>query len=332
MILADKIVSLRKKAGWSQEELAAQLNVTRQSVSKWEGAQSVPDLDKVLQMSRLFGVTTDYLLKDEMEEAQAASSAEEGEKLRRVSMEEASAYLSLRRAAAPRMALATFLCVISPVALMVLAAMSESARYHLTEDAAAGFGLCVMLVLAAVGAALFLGCASRSKAYAFLEKEPFETEYGVSGMVRERMKAFEGAYDRLNMLGTVLCILSALPLFAAICVKGSDLVYVGAVGALLVIAGAGVAAFVYGGTCHAAMDKLLEEGEYTRAQKSRSGLLGAVSGGYWLLVTAVFLLYTFGPSGSGNPRYSWIIWAVGGVLFGVVMLVMRVIVRAPKDR
>ena len=62
MILADKIVSMRKKAGWSQEELAAQLNVTRQSVSKWEGAQSMPDMDKVVQMSRLFGVTTDYLL------------------------------------------------------------------------------------------------------------------------------------------------------------------------------------------------------------------------------------------------------------------------------
>ena len=332
MILADKIISLRKKAGWSQEELAEQLNVTRQSVSKWEGAQSAPDLDRVLQMSRLFGVTTDYLLKDELEEAQADSQAEKGEKLRRVSMEEASAYLSLRRAAAPRMALAAFLCVISPVALMVLAAMSESARFHLTEDAAAGFGLCVMLVLAAVGAALFLGCASRSKGYAYLEKEPFETEYGVSGMVRERMKAFEDTYNRLNMLGTVLCILSALPLFAAVCVKGSDILYVGAVGALLVIAGAGVAAFVYGGTCRAAMDKLLEEGEYTRPQKAKSGLLGAVSGGYWLLVTAVFLLYTFGPSGSGNPRYSWIIWTVGGVLFGVVMLIMRVIVRAPKDR
>ena len=67
MILADKIISLRKKAGWSQEELAAQLNVTRQSVSKWEGAQSVPDMDKVVQMSRLFGVTTDFLLKDVLE-------------------------------------------------------------------------------------------------------------------------------------------------------------------------------------------------------------------------------------------------------------------------
>ena len=62
MILAEKMIRLRKKAGWSQEELAAQLGVTRQSVSKWEGAQSVPDVDKVLQLSRLFGVSTDYLL------------------------------------------------------------------------------------------------------------------------------------------------------------------------------------------------------------------------------------------------------------------------------
>ena len=66
MLLADKIVTLRKRAGWSQEELAAQLGVSRQSVSKWEGAQSVPDMQKVVQMSRLFGVTTDYLLHDRL--------------------------------------------------------------------------------------------------------------------------------------------------------------------------------------------------------------------------------------------------------------------------
>lgn len=59
MILADKIIALRKKAGWSQEELAQQLGVTRQSVSKWEGVQSIPDLDKILQMSRIFANNTD---------------------------------------------------------------------------------------------------------------------------------------------------------------------------------------------------------------------------------------------------------------------------------
>ena len=68
MIFADKLITLRKKAGWSQEDLAEKLNVTRQSVSKWEGAQSVPDIDKILQLSCLFGVTTDYLLKDEQAE------------------------------------------------------------------------------------------------------------------------------------------------------------------------------------------------------------------------------------------------------------------------
>lgn len=59
MILADKIIALRKKAGRSHEELAQQLGVTLQSVSKWEGAQSIPDLDKILQMSRIFANNTD---------------------------------------------------------------------------------------------------------------------------------------------------------------------------------------------------------------------------------------------------------------------------------
>lgn len=137
MILADKITALRKKAGWSQEELAEQLGVTRQSVSKWEGAQSVPDMDKVVQMSRLFDVTTDFLLKDE----------------------------------------------------------------------------------------------------------------------------------------------------------------------------------------------LSEEEDYTRENKAKSPVIGAVSGIYWLLVTAVYLFYTFGPMGNGQPKYSWFIWAVAGMLFGAVMLVVKLISR-----
>ena len=86
MILADKIITLRKKAGWSQEELASQLGVTRQSVSKWEGAQSVPDLDKIVQLSRIFGVSTDYLLKDELEAQETAEPEPEQPVRRRVSL------------------------------------------------------------------------------------------------------------------------------------------------------------------------------------------------------------------------------------------------------
>ena len=55
MIFADKLIALRKQMGMTQEELAEQMNVSRQSISKWEGAQSVPDLDKLLRLSSLFG-------------------------------------------------------------------------------------------------------------------------------------------------------------------------------------------------------------------------------------------------------------------------------------
>ena len=68
MLLSEKIMSLRKRNGWSQEELAQQLGVSRQSVSKWESMASMPDIQKIMTMSELFGVSTDYLLKDELEE------------------------------------------------------------------------------------------------------------------------------------------------------------------------------------------------------------------------------------------------------------------------
>lgn len=324
MILADKIMNLRKKAGWSQEELAQQLNVTRQSVSKWEGAQSVPDLDKIVQMSRIFGVSTDYLLKDELEEQGPAPSLAEQPPRRRVSMEEASRYLALRRAAAPKLALATFLCVISPITLILLGGLSEySAR--ITENTAAGIGLIVLIVLVAAAVGIFLSCGAQVREFAFLETEPFETEYGVSGMVRQRRQDFQPTANRLNLIGTLLCIVSVLPLFLSLCLSGSDLMYVGAVCLLLGFVALACLAFVYAGTQTGAMEKLLEEGDYSRQRKSKSRLVGTVSVCYWLVVTAIFMFYTFGPFGNGQAKYSWFIWAIAGILYAAVMAVLRLV-------
>lgn len=63
MNIADRIQYLRKTKGMSQEELADQIGVSRQAVSKWESEQSTPDLEKIIIMSNLFEVTTDYILK-----------------------------------------------------------------------------------------------------------------------------------------------------------------------------------------------------------------------------------------------------------------------------
>ena len=64
MKLGQKITQLRKKSHLSQEALAEKMNVSRQAVSKWESNQSIPDIEKIVDLSELFGVTTDYLLKN----------------------------------------------------------------------------------------------------------------------------------------------------------------------------------------------------------------------------------------------------------------------------
>ena len=143
MTFSDKLTALRKKAGWSQEELAERLNVSRQSVSKWESAQSMPDIDKILQLSSLFSVTTDCLLKD-------------------------------------------------------------------TQD---------------------------------------DT------------------------------------------------------------------------------DRLLEDGDFTRGHKAVKGRLTALTAAYWLVVVAIFLWYTFGPNGNGQPQYSWFIWAIAGVVYAACVVAAKAFVR-----
>lgn len=63
MDFAEKLITLRKSREMTQEQLADFLNVSRQSISKWENGQSIPDVEKLVELSKTFDVTTDYLLK-----------------------------------------------------------------------------------------------------------------------------------------------------------------------------------------------------------------------------------------------------------------------------
>ena len=200
MILADKIVELRKKNGWSQEELAEKMNVSRQAVSKWESAQTVPDLEKILMLGALFGVTTDYLLKDELESEEFTSG--EDSAIRRLTLAEANEYLALRKTASVRMAAATFLCIVSVIPLLILSALAESPAYGISENTASAAGLIVLFLFIAAAVAAFLSCSFKNAPYAFLDKEPFDTEYGVTGMVSERQRQYKSTHARCNMVGT----------------------------------------------------------------------------------------------------------------------------------
>lgn len=319
MIFADKLILLRKKAGWSQEELAEQMNVTRQSVSKWEGAQSVPDLDKMIRLSELFGVSTDYLLKDEIEEIEQLNSSNDTPSIRRVSMEEANVFLSVKSKTAKTIAYATFLCIFSPIALLMLGAISESTVGVLNEDIATGIGMIVLIILVAIAAAMFISSGSKTAPFAYLDKEPFETEYGVSGMAKERKAQYKDLHTKNNIVGTFLCITALIPLFVGEIIDAhNDLFLISMLSLSFLVAGIGVVCFIKTGIIWASYEKLLQEGEYSKENEEKPSIAATVYTAYWIIATAVYVGYSLSTNNWGQ---SWVIWIVVGVMFPAIIAI-----------
>lgn len=318
MILAEKIINLRKKNGWSQEELAEKLGVTRQSISKYEGAQSIPDLDKILKLSEIFGVTTDYLIKDELEEEEYAPSqmheneSESDRSVHKVTMEMANEYLQIIDWSAGKTAFATMLCILSPIVLLMLGAMSEMPDYHISENAAAGIGICVLIVLIAIAVTIFILCGMKTKKYEFMEKEDIETVYGVSGMVKEKRDAYHSMYVTQLVIGIACCICSVIPLFGTLAVSESDFYMVSAVCMLLALVAIGTYFIVRSAAKMNAMNQLLEEEDYTRQKKHENKKMSGPVTVYWLIATAIYLAWSFT---TNDWDRTWIIWPVVGVLF-----------------
>ena len=318
MILAEKIINLRKKNGWSQEELAEKLGVTRQSISKYEGAQSIPDLDKILKLSEIFGVTTDYLIKDELEEEEYAPSqmqeneSESDRSVHKVTMEMANEYLQIIDWSAGKTAFATMLCILSPIVLLMLGAMSEMPDYHISENAAAGIGICVLIVLIAIAVTIFILCGMKTKKYEFMEKEDIETAYGVSGMVKEKRDAYHSPYVTQLVIGITCCICSVIPLFGTLAVSESDFYMVSAVCMLLTLVAIGTYFIVRSAAKMNAVNQLLEEEDYTRQKKHENKKMSGPVMVYWLIATAIYLAWSFT---TNDWDRTWIIWPVVGVLF-----------------
>lgn len=330
MILADKIIELRKKCGWSQEELAEKLDVSRQSVSKWESAQSIPDMNRILKLSEIFGVSTDYLLKDDNTLPESGIVSTDDSPVRSVSMEEAQAFLTERDAAARRISVGVMMCILSPVLLIVLSALQEAGMVPMSEDQAAGIGLIVLIALVAGAVAIFVTTGIRTQRFEYLEKEEIDTAYGVAGMTRERLEKYMPVYTRQMTAGIVLCVASAMPLFGVMAFIGDrpdgDHFYSVAVGILLILVAIGVLFIVRVSMVREGMQMLLEEGEYSRSAKVENRRNEIISGIYWGLVVAGYLAVSFV---TFRWDRTWIVWPVAGVLYAVVTSVAKAIRAKP---
>ncbi|MBR7088768.1 MAG: helix-turn-helix transcriptional regulator [Mogibacterium sp.] len=328
MILADKIIENRKKNGWSQEDLADKLGVSRQSVSKWESAQAVPDMKKIVMMSEVFGVSTDYLLREDIEEPAEPeiTPVDNGleDTVRSVSMEEASSFLEHNERAARRISTGVMMCILAPVLLIVAGGLAEAELISVSETAATAAGTAILLVIIALAVALFVREGMRGKRYEYLDNTAIDTEYGVSGMARSRRDSYAEKHSRLLIMGIMMCILGAVPMLLLEITRYSnntDLLPILGVAGMLIIIAAGVKLIVLTCIRQGGYDRLLEEGDYTRLNKKA----GKYEGIYWAIALVIYLGWSFVTM---RWEMTWVVWPIAGVLFAAYREIMKAIVRS----
>lgn len=319
MTIGDKIIMLRRRRGWSQEEFAEKIGVSRQAVSKWESGQSNPELEKILIISEIFGVTTDYLLKDDISD-NTDGEEQAGCEIRYVQRGEAEEYTEQRSHAARRISLATVLCMLSPLTLIVLAAMSE--MEYMSEIFACGVGIAVLVLMVLTAVPIFIWCGFKNSPYEYLrDGTPFRLTADAGEYVKGERERHSRKYELLNILATRLCIFSPIPLI--ICsFLDNDFLSIIMVCVLLILASSGVYMFIYAGVVRASYDALLQTGDFSPSDKGSGAALSA----YWGIVVAVYLLWSFL---SNDWHITWLVFVVGGALSPVVSAIFN---RKGKDK
>ena len=171
-----------------------------------------------------------------------------------------------------------------------------------------------MLLFLCVGVALlfFFSCRKHTARFDYLETEVIDTAYGVNGLVRQEKQKSEASHMRLAVLGTLVALLSPLPLLATALLEMPLMMNIAGVCITILMGGLCAVLFILRGIPRASWDKLLEEGDYTRARKTSPIPVGAISTAFWLIATAVYLGWSLM---TNDWEHSWIVWPVAAVLF-----------------
>lgn len=355
MLLSEKIMSLRKRNGWSQEELAQQLGVSRQSVSKWESMASIPDIQKIMAMSELFGVSTDYLLKDELEDlpttaikasngitdatASAAKSVTTSEDASAnktvvptlsVSLETATEYLdAVARTSRPTSFAITFF-ILGPALLVSLGTYSEDALYfdptRISPDALGIAGVCLMMLFIAAGVGLLILQDMKLAKFKHFKKTNLELQYGVEAAVRRRAESTESLRYMQQAAGVCLTILSAIPFLVALYI-GVGLTFAIGFLAAAILVSLGVYLLVYSGILRDGYRVLLQEGDFSHDEKSSKKDYESTALRYRPIAKAYFSAITLLNVGysfiTNDWKNSWIIWPISGFLYHIVISILN---------
>ena len=218
MNLADKIIVERKKKGWSQEDLAEMLDVSRQSVSKWEGDLSTPEVEKIVKMSELFGVTTDYLLNNNAESTANNEPINGGEKPARIiSVDEAEEFIGVRGDALKKIGLGQAICLTSPIIPLLCIGASYYKILNLPMGAAVAIAVLFILIHISIAIAIFIKQGFRLEKFKHFFKEKYELAYGVEEMINEKLEN----HKKRMVTAIITAIIVAIAIIGLICIFGA---------------------------------------------------------------------------------------------------------------
>ena len=323
MILADKIIKLRKQLGWSQEDLAEKMDVSRQSVSKWESTNSIPDLNKIIKLAGIFDVTTDFLLKDDMDTEQYLGETREPG-LTQVNLEQALVYVDTKLAGANLVAKGVALCVCSAAPLFFLLALSNTRQLELSSDVIAAFGIVSLLLMVSVGISLFIKTNQFNRSVAKMHSGRFELYFGVHSAVSAKMEQFTQVYHKRLTLGISLFIFSSLPLMLVVILSGrTDMTLLMLVVLLLMVA-AGIYVIIPVSAQSNAYHLILNEGDIDAGKSRSTKNAEKLAAFYWPLLVAVYLAWSFFTM---DWHITWIMWPVGAVTFAALVGLMDLLAK-----
>ena len=321
MILAEKIVRLRKQVGWSQEELAEKMNVSRQSVSKWESTNSIPDLNRIIMLAELFDVSTDFLLKDENEAFDSREESKEPDTIQ-ISLEQAAKYIEDKMEVSALITKGVMLCVCSVIPLFFFLAMAKTNRLNITGDIAAAIGVVSIVVMVSIAISFFIKINQYESDTAVIDDEKFELAYGVHSVLKEKLKKFRVTYNRRLSIGIFMFIISFVPLmFVSVFSGGSDVVLMMLIVLILMIA-VGIYIIAPVSAKYDAYNNILKDGSIETAKSRRTKRAEKLAAFYWPLLIAIFLGWSLWTMDWG---VTWIVWPVGAVLFAALVGLMELL-------
>lgn len=325
MILADKILLHRKYMNLTQEELADKMNVSRQSVSKWESAQSIPDMDKIILLSDIFEVSIDYFLRDEIDTPEYIKSSNAK---RKINLEFANQFINDSYTQSKLVSMAVLLSIYSPIFLVFFNLLIRNNIFIASKDFLTGVGLIIMILMITGAIGLFIKNDMKMHQYKFFEYETFETEYGVEGIISQKYEIYKETFSKKIILGVTLLFLSLIPIFISILVFPTPLMKSIGLPASLLFVGFGMMIIANTNIRNNAYKKLLQIDDYTETKKKENDIFGSFAGIYWALMATIYFAISFI---FDAWVHSWIVWPVAGVLFGLFSMVVLMFIKVKNN-